>query len=251
MITDHSSSWQAHLEHISDYILLVWWKKIGNGSIEFFDGESHPNFKSQGPSRHHFRSTNFEKEVNYLKECWEKCMENKQQIPLPQLRIPDCDGNMVLTRNIINEEEADDGMNSGGDEGDIVMVEKVVVSCGDRVVSLGNDGDKATDGIGSLFCEDKVDGDSVACSGEGNWQGNGDENGISAEGLQGDAKKDDEPDREPDVDKNVISFKESTGTSDFTNVDDTGKQCQSTCTIQGKLYYIYNRNFNFTIELAD
>ena len=158
---------------------------------------------------------------------------------------------MVLTRNIINEEEADDGMNSGGDEGDIVMVEKVVVSCGDRVVSLGNDGDKATDGIGSLFCEDKVDGDSVACSGEGNWQGNGDENGISAEGLQGDAKKDDEPDREPDVDKNVISFKESTGTSDFTNVDDTGKQCQSTCTIQGKLYYIYNRNFNFTIELAD
>ena len=46
-------------------------------------------------------------------------MENKQQIPLPQLRIPDCDGNMVLTRNIINEEEADDGMNSGGDEGDI------------------------------------------------------------------------------------------------------------------------------------
>ena len=34
---------------------------------------------------------------------------------------------------------------------------------------------------------------------------------VSAEGLQGDAKKDDEPDREPDVDKNVISFKESTG----------------------------------------
>ena len=99
---------------------------------------------------------------------------------------------MVLTRNIINEEEADDGMNSGGDEGDIVMVEKVVVSCGDRVVSLGNDGDKATDGIGSLFCEDKVDGDSVACSSKGNWQGNGDENGICAEGLQG----------------NVISFKE-------------------------------------------
>ena len=46
-------------------------------------------------------------------------MENKQQIPLNQLCIPDCDGNMVLTRNIINEEEADDGMNSGGDEGDI------------------------------------------------------------------------------------------------------------------------------------
>ena len=121
----------------------MWWKKIGNESIEFFDAESHPNFKSEGPSLHHFCSTNFEKEVNYLKECWEKCMENKQQIPLPQLRIPDCDGNMVLTRNIINEEEADDGMNSGGDEGDIVMVEKVVVNCGDRVVSLGNDGDMA------------------------------------------------------------------------------------------------------------
>ena len=63
--------------------------------------------------------TSSPKEVNYLKECWEKCMENKQQIPLNQLCIPDCDGNMVLTRNIINEEEADDGMNSGGDEGDI------------------------------------------------------------------------------------------------------------------------------------
>ena len=182
MIIDHSSSWQAHLEHVSDYILLgegVWWKKIGNESIEFFDGESHPNFKSEGPSLHHFHSTNFEKEVNYLKECWEKCMENIHQIPVTQLRIPDCNGNMVLTRNIINKEEADDGMNSGGDEGDIVMVEKVVVSCGDRVVSVGNDGDKATDGIGSLFCEDKVDGDSVAYSGKGNWQDNGDENGIS------------------------------------------------------------------------
>ena len=82
------SKWSLIILHLGKptqvgYILLgkgVWWKKIGNESIEFFDAESHPNFKSEGPSLHHFCSTNFEKEVNYLKKCWKKCMENKHQI---------------------------------------------------------------------------------------------------------------------------------------------------------------------------
>ena len=102
LIAKYLPAWQAHLERISDYLLPgegIWWKRKMDGSIEFFDGETSPFSNSQGPLLHHFRSTNFTEEQLYLKTCWEKCLQNKQAIPITQLRIPDINGNMVLFRN--------------------------------------------------------------------------------------------------------------------------------------------------------
>ena len=51
---------QAHLERISDFLLLgkgVWWTQTSNG-IEFFDGATSPTSNENGPHLHHFRSAN-------------------------------------------------------------------------------------------------------------------------------------------------------------------------------------------------
>ncbi len=58
-ITERSSSWQAHLERISAFLLCgegVWWEKVSLG-YRFFDGDDDADFRQQGPPLLHFRST--------------------------------------------------------------------------------------------------------------------------------------------------------------------------------------------------
>jgi hypothetical protein len=62
MLVNHPSSWQAHLERISDFILLgkgVWWDECENGDILFFDAKGSPESLEKGPFLHHFRSSSF------------------------------------------------------------------------------------------------------------------------------------------------------------------------------------------------
>ena len=65
-----------------------------NGDIEFYDGEQPPDNHSEGPSLHHFRSSNFKSEEKYLEECWEKCLRLGVTLPIKVLRIEDEHGNM-------------------------------------------------------------------------------------------------------------------------------------------------------------
>lgn len=70
----HNELYQAHLETISDFLLCgkgVWWHVNEDGKeIVFHDGKGWPEFQEQGPPLHHFRSSSFESEGNYLKAKW-------------------------------------------------------------------------------------------------------------------------------------------------------------------------------------
>ena len=80
-IESHSSSWQAHLERISDFLMVskeVWWTSNQQGDVEFFDGEkTGVDSRTEGPKLHHFRLSNFKTEEAYLIECWSLCLEAK------------------------------------------------------------------------------------------------------------------------------------------------------------------------------
>ena len=73
MLVNHPSSWQAHLERISDYLLAgkgVWWNESDNGDINFFDAKGNVESSEAGPLLHHFRSSSFKSEDSYLKKFW-------------------------------------------------------------------------------------------------------------------------------------------------------------------------------------
>ena len=75
--------WQAHLERISDILLLgerIWWK-----GVIFHDGPHQPNSHEEGLETHHFRSSKLKSKEKYLKQCWETIME--QKIPVPTSTI--------------------------------------------------------------------------------------------------------------------------------------------------------------------
>ena len=99
MLVNHPSSWQAHLERISDFLLAgkgVWWNESDNGDINFFDAKGNVESSEAGPLLHHFRSSSFKSEESYLKKCWLECLEQKSDLPILRLQIEDENGNMVV-----------------------------------------------------------------------------------------------------------------------------------------------------------
>jgi hypothetical protein len=85
MLVNHPSSWQAHLERISDFLLAgkgVWWNESDNGDINFFDAKGNVESPEAGPLLHHFRSSSFKSEESYLKKCWLECLEQKSDLPI-------------------------------------------------------------------------------------------------------------------------------------------------------------------------
>lgn len=82
---------------MSDFLLTGkgnWWIEHENGDIEFHDGEHSPDFHPEGPSIHHFRSSNFNNEEKYLHECWKECLCMGVPLPVKVLRVEDEQGNM-------------------------------------------------------------------------------------------------------------------------------------------------------------
>ena len=58
MLAKISEHYQAHLERISDYLLVgpgVWWKEM-SGGIMFLDGSSEQDYREAGPTLQHFKS---------------------------------------------------------------------------------------------------------------------------------------------------------------------------------------------------
>ena len=89
VIDKHAGHWEAHLRSIADFLepgYGVWWKETEEECIEFFDGPEEADFREQGPSLHHFRSSNVTKEQNYIQKCWEECREKGVKMPATKLR---------------------------------------------------------------------------------------------------------------------------------------------------------------------
>ena len=86
----YSKWWQAHLERISDFLLPgkgIWWNYDElRGEVEFFDSDAEHDTHSEGPILHHFRSSDFKKEEEYLSQCWEECMQQKVEVPAQMAR---------------------------------------------------------------------------------------------------------------------------------------------------------------------
>ena len=99
MLIRNRKVWQAHLERTCDFLLAgegIWWRTCTNGDIEFFYAKENPEAVPQGPTLHHFRSSNFKAEESYLKKCWELCLEKKIPMPIKVLQIENAEGNMEV-----------------------------------------------------------------------------------------------------------------------------------------------------------
>ena len=112
LIKGHSSSWQAHLERISDFLLAgkdVWWTSNKDGDVEFFDSkQSKIDCRAEGPKLHHFRSSNFKEEESFLTECWSICLEKEVSLPLYVLRVKDKSKdvfNLIQTEFLLSHKE--------------------------------------------------------------------------------------------------------------------------------------------------
>ncbi len=81
-ITPRSHSWQAHLGRISGYLLSteVWWKTTADG-FSFHDGDSDPEFHSEGPSLSHFRSCSIQHIDERNRSNWKLIIDSKVAVP--------------------------------------------------------------------------------------------------------------------------------------------------------------------------
>ena len=80
----------------SDFLLCgpgVWWKDNGN---KILDGPEEDDFKAQGPSLQHFRSSNMKMIETSLADCWKRCIQSKVSMPITTLRIYDSSGDLAL-----------------------------------------------------------------------------------------------------------------------------------------------------------
>ncbi len=122
ILANHPSSWQAHLERISDFLLVgkgFWWDESDNGDIHFIDATGNPESLERGPLLHHFKSSTFKSEETYLKKCWLKCLEQKTNLPILRLQIEDENGNMVSVNASVDHictTSNDEEMNAAKDE---------------------------------------------------------------------------------------------------------------------------------------
>ena len=73
-----SREYQCLLARQADYLLEAgWWEEKEDG-VEFFDKEGYPVNTTQ--QLHHFRSTTITNTIEYVKQCWNKCIEQKNKL---------------------------------------------------------------------------------------------------------------------------------------------------------------------------
>ena len=81
--------YQAHLERISDFLLLgkgAWWIQTSNG-IEFLDGATSPTSNENGPYLHHYRTSSLSDVDCHLQEGWEQCIEEGKLLPAATIHV--------------------------------------------------------------------------------------------------------------------------------------------------------------------
>ena len=120
-IIKNPKEYQAHLQAISDFISCgegVWWCQILSG-VDFFDGPDEPNTRPEGPTLHHFRSSDLKTEEQHLHQCWERCL-NDDAIVIPHriIRLYDQMGDCtkIIHTNFLNRENDESDANSTSDQ---------------------------------------------------------------------------------------------------------------------------------------
>ena len=81
--------YQAHLERISDFLLLgksAWWTRTSDG-IEFLDGATSPTSNETGPCLHHYRTATLSDVDCHLQKCWEECVQKGILLPAITTRV--------------------------------------------------------------------------------------------------------------------------------------------------------------------
>lgn len=107
-LESRSSSWQAHLERISSFLLCgegVWWEKVSSG-YKFFDGDDDAEFRQQGTPLLHFRSTSLCEVQVARKDGWEKLIRDGVTIPARSTRVFDEQGSLLERRELCMSEAA-------------------------------------------------------------------------------------------------------------------------------------------------
>ena len=85
-IKEHPSQYQRLLERQADYLSegRVWWKKVANEGVEFYD-VTHVQSEKR---LHHFRPYNTKQEDIFVKDNWYNCLQNADSlIPVFKLKI--------------------------------------------------------------------------------------------------------------------------------------------------------------------
>jgi hypothetical protein len=98
----HKSSWQAHLERISNYLVHgpnIWWNDDGRSYI-FHDGDHDPDFHPIGPKLHHFRSFTIQNVLREKHESWKKILTKNIVIPASSIAIYSPDGTFLSTKDV-------------------------------------------------------------------------------------------------------------------------------------------------------
>lgn len=91
-----TSSWQAHLERISSFLVYgpgLWWDKVPNG-YKFFDGDEDDSFRQPGPPLLHFRSASLNEMQVSRKALWERLLREDVTLPAKSIKMFDQHGNM-------------------------------------------------------------------------------------------------------------------------------------------------------------
>ena len=181
MMVKHPSSWQAHLERISDFLLAgkgVWWNENENGDAHLFDAKGNPESLEAGPKLHHFRSSSFKSEECYIKKCWLQCLELKRDLPIKRLQIEDENGNMVTVPHNGN------ASNDNSLSGEVVVGDGRVRDRFDNDLVVRDDGvvlTKTSDS-GVVVISRGVDGDAEDSRDLGNRDVSFDDHDVSSDG---------------------------------------------------------------------
>ena len=93
------SSWQAHLERISNYLVYgpdIWWNDNGRPYV-FHDGDHDPNTHPLGPKLHHFWSSTIEDVLREKRDSWKDILDKNITIPAFTIAIYSSDRSYLTT----------------------------------------------------------------------------------------------------------------------------------------------------------
>ncbi len=99
-INKRLSSWQAHLERISTYLVCgkgIWWEETQDSYI-FYDSDSNANCHPEGPTLMHFRDSNLSEVETLANDTWKDIVQKKTPLPIPSIKLYDDQGNYKGTR---------------------------------------------------------------------------------------------------------------------------------------------------------
>ena len=97
-ITARISSWQAHLQRVSRYLVCgegIWWHEIEGRGYEFHDGNHSPDFHVQGPDLLHFRHTSLKDLEEKIAKAWEQVLHENITLPTPYIKLYDKEGQLT------------------------------------------------------------------------------------------------------------------------------------------------------------